>query len=226
MTEKSSLFEQLSSECIVGVVRESSAAVAWECASTYADHGIRFVEITLTTPDAISLIERLAEERGDSIVIAAGSVRSSNDAADARRAGARMIVSPHTSMQVIEYAMEHDLLCVAGAATATEIVHAWEAGADIIKIYPAPQLGGADFIRTVRQPLPDIPMLAGGPVTIEQITAYLDAGAVAVNLGGSLALPRLVADRQWNEIGKRIDNAVQIVQMRRASGSEQILQVH
>ena len=134
----------------------------------------------------------------------------------ARRAGAQIIVSPHTDPHVIEYANENDLLCVAGAATCTEIIRAWELGADIVKVYPAHHLGGPDFIRTIRGPIRDVLMLAGGPVPLDEIDAYLDAGCVAVNLGGSLAVPDLVRDEQWEEIGRRVVLATSIVASRRA----------
>ena len=142
-------------------------------------------------------------------------VRSTNDAAMARRAGASIIVSPHTDVHIIDYAAENDMLCVAGAATATEILRAWEAGCDIVKIYPAQYLGGPDFIRTIRGPIRDVPMLAGGPVPLDMIDHYLDAGCVAVNLGPSLAVPDLVRGEQWEEIGRRVILATSIVQSRR-----------
>ncbi|MGH9456631.1 MAG: bifunctional 4-hydroxy-2-oxoglutarate aldolase/2-dehydro-3-deoxy-phosphogluconate aldolase, partial [Thermoanaerobaculia bacterium] len=146
-------------------------------------------------------------------------VRGSNAAAEARRAGAQILVSPHTDIAVIDYALEHDLLCVAGAATTTEIIHAWEAGANIIKVYPAGLLGGPDYIRTIRQPIRDVPMLAGGPVSIEQIEPYLEAGAVALNLAGSLAAPELVRQRSWDQITRRAAMAVSVVQSRKASAA-------
>lgn len=215
MNRKTALRDFVSQEAIVGVVRESSADVAWDCAMSYIDNGIKIIEITFTTPDTISLMSRLSQHcHGTNCVVAAGSVRSANDAAEARRAGAMVLVSPHVNVRMIEYAAEHDLLCISGAATPTEIVQAWETGADIIKVYPAPLLGGPDYIRAVRQPLPDIPMLAGGPVAIEQIDAYLETGAIAVNLGGSLAVPALVAQRDWGAIGARVRRAVNIVQTR------------
>lgn len=210
------LLERVCSEQIVGVVREDSAAAARAVADAYAHNGIGIIEITLTTPDAFELISSLSQKyAGDDIVIAAGTVRSSNDAAQARRAGAQAIVSPHTDVRVIEYAVENDLLSVAGAGTATEIIRAWEAGTDIVKVYPAQFLGGPDFIRTIRGPIRDVPMLAGGPVPLDMIDAYLDSGCVAVNLGPSLAVPDLVKSQQWEEIGRRVVLATSIVQSRK-----------
>jgi 2-dehydro-3-deoxyphosphogluconate aldolase/(4S)-4-hydroxy-2-oxoglutarate aldolase len=208
------LLERVYAEQIVGVVREDSAEDAESVADAYARNGIRIIEVTLTTPDAIELMAMLDKRYGRNIVIAAGTVRSTNDAALARRAGASIIVSPHTDVQVLEYANENDLLSVAGAATATEIIRAWEAGADIVKIFPAHHLGGPDYIRTIRGPIRDIPMLAGGPVALDKIDDYLDAGCVAVNLGATLALPELVRNHDWEEIGRRAVLATSIVQSR------------
>jgi len=221
------LLDRLCAEQIVGVVREDSRDAAESVASTFARNGVGIIEITLTTPDAMELIAVLsARHADDGVIIAAGTVRSSNDAAMARRAGAQMIVSPHTDLRVIEYANENDMLSVAGAATATEIIHAWSAGADVVKVYPAMHLGGPDYIRTIRGPIRDIPMLAGGPVPLDTIEAYLDAGCVAVNLGPSLAVPDLVATSQWDEIGRRVLLARSIIQSRREITSKDGSYVH
>ena len=210
------LMARVCAEQIVGVVREDSATAARAVADAYARNGIKFLEITLTTPDAFDLIVALSKKYEESdIVIAAGTVRSSNDAAAARRAGAQVIVSPHTDMRVIEYCVENDLLAIAGAATATEIIRAWEAGCDIVKVYPAQYLGGPDFIRTIRGPIRDVAMLAGGPVPLDMIDSYLDAGCVAVNLGPSLAVPELVRTQQWDEIGRRVVLATSIIHSRK-----------
>jgi 2-dehydro-3-deoxyphosphogluconate aldolase/(4S)-4-hydroxy-2-oxoglutarate aldolase len=211
------LFEKVSMEQIIGVVREESIEAAESVAEAYARNGIRILEVTLTTPDAFDLISRFAQTYAAlDVVIAAGTVRNGNDAAQARRAGAQIIVSPHTDLRVIEYAAENDLLCIAGAGTATEIIRAWEAGCDIVKVYPALYLGGPDYIRTLRGPIRDVAMLAGGPVPLDTIESYLDAGCIAVNLGASLAVPDLVKSEQWEEIGRRALLATSIVQSRNA----------
>jgi 2-dehydro-3-deoxyphosphogluconate aldolase / (4S)-4-hydroxy-2-oxoglutarate aldolase len=209
------LLARVYSEQIVGVVREDTLEAGAAVAEAYAKNGIHVLEITMTTPDALELISTIAKRFGPQVTIAAGTVRSSNDAALARRAGAEIIVSPHTDARVIEYANENDLLSIAGAATATEIIHAWETGCDIVKVYPANHLGGPDYIRTIRGPIRDVPMLAGGVVPLDMIDAYLDAGCVAVNLGASLAVPDLVRAAQWEEIGRRAVLATSIVQSRR-----------
>lgn len=221
------LLSRVISEQIIGVVREDSIEAAEAVAEAYARNGIRLIEITLTTPDAIPLIATMAQRyAGQDLTLAVGSVRSTNDAALARRAGAEVIVSPHTDPTVIDYAVENDLLSIAGASTPTEIIRAWEAGADIVKVYPAHHLGGPDYIRTIRGPIRDVLMLAGGPVPLDMIDAYLDAGCVAVNLGGSLAVPDLVRTEQWEEIGRRAMLATSIVQSRKQVATPDTEYVH
>jgi len=226
MSNKRALFDLVVQHQIVGVVREETAEEGWEVAAAYVKGGIRFLEITLTTPDAFSLMARVVGELGEKgVIVVAGTVRNGNDAASSRRAGARVLVSPHTDIRVIEYATEHDLLCIAGAATPTEIIHAWEAGADIVKVYPAPHLGGPSYIGTIRQPIRDVPMLAGGPIPLDAIDSYLEAGAIAVNLGASLAVPELVETKRWDEIARRAMLAVSIAGSRHEalSGSDSVV---
>ena len=211
------LLAKVQTHKIVGVVREDSVEAAEAVADSYAHNGIRIIEITLTTPEAFDLITKLSQRYAQQdVTLAAGTVRTSNDAAMARRAGAQIIVSPHTDVHVLEYANENDLLSIAGAGTPTEIIRAWEAGSDIVKIFPALYLGGPDYIRTIRGPIRDVLLLAGGPVPLDSIDAYLDAGCVAVNLGVSLAVPDLVRSKQWDEIGRRVILATSIIQSRKS----------
>jgi 2-dehydro-3-deoxyphosphogluconate aldolase/(4S)-4-hydroxy-2-oxoglutarate aldolase len=224
---RKALLSRVVHEQIIGVVRENSTDAGLAVAAAYANNGIRIIEITLTTPEALDLIAAVSQKfAGGDVVIAAGTVRSSNDAANARRAGAQIIVSPHTDVRVIEYANENDLLCIAGASTPTEIIRAWEAGADIVKVYPAHHLGGPDYIRVIRGPIRDVLMLAGGPVPLDTIDAYLDAGCVAVNLGPSLAVPDLVRGEQWEEIGRRVTLATAIITSRRAAEEVEESYIH
>lgn len=221
------LLARVCAEQIIGVVREESAEAAAAVADAYARNGIRIIEITLTTPDALELIASVSKRYGAlDVVAAAGTVRSTNDAAAARRAGARIIVSPHTDFRVVDYANENDLLSIAGAATPTEIINAWEGGCDIVKVYPAQSLGGPDYIRVIRGPIRDVVMLAGGPVPLDTIDAYLDAGCVAVNLGPSLAVPELVRSQQWDEIGRRAILATSIVQSRKNVAAQEAPYIH
>ncbi|HUO83979.1 MAG TPA: bifunctional 4-hydroxy-2-oxoglutarate aldolase/2-dehydro-3-deoxy-phosphogluconate aldolase [Thermoanaerobaculia bacterium] len=215
MSTRQEILDQIRQEAIIGVVREENEADAEALATAYADGGLRIIEITFTTPHALALITRLVDLYSPiGVTIAAGTVRSAEDAAEALNAGAGVLVSPHTDQGVISYALDHDVVCIAGASTPTEIIHAWEAGASIVKVYPARHLGGPDYIRTIRQPIRNITMLAGGPVEIDEIDAYLSSGAVAVNMGGAFTAPDLVRSKNWEEIARRIAAARGVVESR------------
>lgn len=209
MRTKHEILDSIRSEGIIGVVRFELSELAVGTAEAYAQHGIRNIEITMTTPGALDLIADLAHRLSDQkIVIAAGSVRGTEEARLAHQAGASVLVSPHTDAEVLAYATENDLVCVAGATTPTEIVRAWELGASIVKIYPARLLGGADYIRTIRQPIRGIEMLAGGPVSVEELPGYFDAGVIAVNMGDALAPLSFVEQNRWDEVGQRVRHAL------------------
>lgn len=209
MKTRQQVLDSIISEGIIGVVRFERAELAAGTAEAYAENGIRNIEITMTTPGALDLIADLSHRLLDrGVTIAAGSVRGDDEARLAHEAGAKVLVSPHTDPAVIRYARDKDLVCVAGASTPTEVIHAWELGASIIKIYPARLLGGPDYIRTIRQPIRGVDMLAGGPVTIEELPAYFDAGVVAVNMGDALAPLAFVEQNRWDEVGERVRHAL------------------
>lgn len=223
MRTKHDVLSSIRQQGIIGVVRFERAELAAGTAEAYAEHGIRNIEITMTTPGALDLIADLSHRLGDDgVVIAAGSVRGAEEARLAHQAGAEVLVSPHTDPDVIAYAKDNDLACVAGASSPTEIIHAWELGASIIKVYPARLLGGPDYIRTVRQPIRGVDMLAGGPVSIEETVGYFEAGVVAVNMGDALAPASFVEQNRWDEVGQRVRHALEVVQNWRSAHSEDV----
>lgn len=209
MRTKQDVLSSIKDQGIIGVVRFERAELAAGTAEAYAQHGVKNIEITMTTPGALDLIADLSHRFGDEgVVIAAGSVRGAEEAHLAHEAGAEVLVSPHTDPAVIEYAGDNGLVCVAGASTPTEIIRAWELGASIIKVYPARLLGGPDYIRTIRQPIRGIEMLAGGPVSVEELEPYFNAGVVAVNMADALAPLSFVEQNRWDEVGERVRHAL------------------
>ncbi len=209
MRTKQDVLSSIRDEGIIGVIRFERAELAAGTAEAYAQHGVKNIEVTMTTPGALDLIADLSHRFGpDGVVIAAGSVRGAEEAQLAHEAGAEVLVSPHTDPAVIEYARENDLVCVAGASTPTEIIRAWELGASIIKVYPARLLGGPDYIRTIRQPIRGVEMLAGGPVSVEELEPYFNAGVVAVNMADALAPLSFVEQNRWDEVGERVRHAL------------------
>lgn len=210
MADREATLAKVLEEVIIGVVRYDDAADAALTARTFVEAGLNVVEITMTTPGAIELITELAWQN-DEIVVAAGSVRTADEVEAVNQAGAKIVVSPHTSERVIEATLERGLVSVAGASSPTEIVRAHELGASIVKVYPARLLGGPTYFRTIRQPIRDIPVLAGGPVNIDEIIDYLDAGAVALNMGTAFAPMELIATNNWTAVTDRIDEACAVV---------------
>lgn len=222
MRSRDEVVSSIREQGIIGVVRFERAELAAGTAEAYADHGLKNIEITMTTPGALDLIADLAHRfGGDGVVIAAGSVRGAEEAQLAHEAGAEVLVSPHTDLGVIDYAKSNGLACVAGATTPTEIIRAWELGASIVKIYPARLLGGPDYIRTIRQPIRGVDMLAGGPVSVEELAPYFDAGVMAVNMGDALAPLAFVEQNRWDEVGQRVRHALQAFQAWKKEQSEE-----
>ncbi len=174
---------------LVAVIRTPTAELAEQAARAVARGGVRLVEITLTIPDAFELIERLALDetlaRGG-VVIGAGTVLNGRQAEDALLAGARFVVSPILSAEMIAAARARDALSMPGTLTPTEMVQAAELGADFIKVYPLATVGGPEYIANVRRALAHLPLVATGNISLEEIPAYLKAGVVGFGIGGPL----------------------------------------
>jgi 2-dehydro-3-deoxyphosphogluconate aldolase/(4S)-4-hydroxy-2-oxoglutarate aldolase len=176
---------------VIGVVRTSSREEAAAQARALAAAGLEMVEITFTVPGASGLLRELLAERNASGAggppwFGMGTVTTAARAREAVEAGAEFLVTPNVSADVAREARRAGLFLVMGALTATEIVHAVELGADIVKVYPLPPVGGPAYLAVIRGPLGDIPMLAAGGFGIEEIPAYAKAGAVAFGLAAPL----------------------------------------
>ena len=189
---KSAVLSSLRSHPIIGVVRTHSPEEAHAEARRLLAGGLRWVEITFTVPRATALVSALLEElkaahpAGGPPWIGMGTVTTAERAQQAITAGAAFLVSPNVSTAVGVAAREAGIPCVLGALTPTEIVAAREAGADLVKVYPLPTVGGPRYLETIRGPLGDIPMLAAGGFGADEIPAYRDAGAEAFGLASKL----------------------------------------
>lgn len=173
---------------IIGVVRTGSLDEAERQARLFLAGGLELIEITFTVPGATELVRKLLGERDGAgpAWIGMGTVTDETRAADALAAGAEFVVSPNAHAGVARVVGEADRFLVLGALTPTEIVAARQLGADIVKVYPLPPVGGAGYLHTVRQPLGDIPMLAAGGFGVEEIPAYRAVGAGAFGIGAPL----------------------------------------
>jgi 2-dehydro-3-deoxyphosphogluconate aldolase/(4S)-4-hydroxy-2-oxoglutarate aldolase len=175
---------------IIGVVRTDSIATARLQAEQLIEGGIELVEITFTVPGASSLVRELLAERAATGPpwIGMGSVTTGARAVEAVGAGTEFVVSPNAAPEVADVTRRAGRFLVLGALTPTEIVRANELGADLVKVYPLPAVGGARYLSVIRGPLWDIPMLAAGGFGVEEIPAYRDAGARAFGLAAPLVL--------------------------------------
>jgi len=172
---------------LVGVIRTDSSEQAERQARLFVAGGIRLVEITFTVPGATALVSKLLAERGDGAwTVGMGTVTDGERARAALAAGAEFVVSPNVSPEVAAVARQAGRYLLVGALTPTEIVAARQAGADLVKVFPLPPVGGPAYLRAVRGPLGDVPMLAAGGFGPEEIPAYRQAGAVAFGIGAPL----------------------------------------
>lgn len=172
---------------LFAVIRADSSDHAVAAARALYDGGLRLLEITCTTPDAASAIARLTDARLPAAVVGAGSVFDEQTAKNVIAAGAQFVVSPVTVDAVVDACVKKEIVVLPGAATANEVQRAWALGADIVKIFPAAQLGGPAFIKALREPMPHLKLCPTGGVHEGNLLDYLNAGAVAVGVGGKLA---------------------------------------
>ncbi len=171
---------------IVPVVRASSGQQAIAAAEAVCAGGIPIVELTMTVPGAVDVIAQLAKTIGGDVLIGAGTVLDAQTAQRCLDAGAQFLVSPGTDVPTIQLAKQKSVLIMAGALTPTEVITAWKAGSDLVKIFPCGTVGGAKYIKALKAPLPQVPMVPTGGVNLETAADFLRAGASALGIGGEL----------------------------------------
>jgi len=206
-SSRPALPSHLVSTGVVAIARAASTAHVEAAVETLVGAGITCIELTLTMPGALETIAALVKAFDSAASIGAGTVLTADQARACIDVGAAFLVAPSTVPEVVRAAAADDVPCLPGALTPSEIVAAWESGAAAVKLFPA-SLGGVTYVRDVRAPLPDIPLVPTGGVSIDQVAPYLAAGAVAVGLGGPLFGDALVggelkalADRARHLIG-------------------------
>jgi 2-dehydro-3-deoxyphosphogluconate aldolase / (4S)-4-hydroxy-2-oxoglutarate aldolase len=193
--------ETLRAQRLVAVIRAATPEAALGAAEAVAAGGLALLEITFTVPDAPRVMAALRDRPG--VVVGAGTVLTADQAHAALDAGARFIIAPNTASAVAEIALDHGALYCPGAYTTTEILAARALGAHVVKVYPVGVAGGPAYIKVIRDPLPDVPMLAAGGTSLDNVAAFLDAGCVGCGLGAALADPALAAAGRFDEITAR-----------------------
>jgi 2-dehydro-3-deoxyphosphogluconate aldolase/(4S)-4-hydroxy-2-oxoglutarate aldolase len=171
---------------VLPVVRAASGAEAIAVGDALCEGGIRALEITMTVPGAVGVIAEAVARYGDQLLIGAGTVMDEEQARACIDAGARFVVSPIVDIPTIAVCRRADVAVLPGALTPTEVVQAWRAGADFVKVFPCSAAGGASYVKALKAPLPHIPLVPTGGVTLGTIGELFAAGASAVGVGGDL----------------------------------------
>lgn len=188
---------------IVPVVRCSSAEGAVETVAALYRGGIRAAEITMTVPGAVRALEKAADRFGSQLVLGAGTVLDPETARACMLAGAEFFVTPSLRPSTIEMAKRYSKVICPGALTPTEVLTAWEAGADAVKVFPCGNVGGAKYIKALKGPFPQIEMIPTGGVNLETIGEFLKAGSCACGVGGELVDNKLVVEGKFDVIEDR-----------------------
>ena len=203
---------------LIAVVRASDPAGLVDVVGALADGGVTVAEVTFTVPNALDVIREAKRTMGHRVLLGAGTVLDAETARAALLAGADFLVSPVLAIDVIKLARRYDKVVMAGAFSPTEILAAWEAGSDIVKVFPAEVLGPA-FFRAVRGPLPQIKLMTTGGVDLTTATKFLDAGAVCLGVGSQLVDPKLVAAKDMAGLTKLARQYADVVREYRAGKS-------
>ena len=208
MTSKDVQLQRLIDGGIIAIIRAETSAGLLKVVEAIEKGGVKAVEVTMTTPKAIETIAAVAEQYRGDVLVGVGTVLDAETARLAILAGAQFVVSPILSEEVIKMAKRYSKIVVPGAFTPTEIVKAWECGADIVKVFPTSSVG-PEYIKDLKGPLPHIAMLPTGGVTLENAGDFIKAGAIALAVGGNLAGKKAIAEGRYAEIS---DNARRFVE--------------
>ena len=205
---------------VIPVVRASSPEEAVQVVEAIKAGGLPVLEITMTVPGAVQVIKELVK-RFDDAIVGAGTVLDAETARACIDAGARFIVSPALNLDTIVCCRELDVAVMPGALTPTEVVSAWNAGADLVKVFPAGALGGASYIKSLKAPLPQIELVPTGGVTLANAGAFIEAGAAAVGVGADLVDTKAIRAGQPEKItqaARAFIEAVSNARLRSVSG--------
>ena len=187
---------------IVAIIRANSANELIDAAAAIHAGGVNVIEVTMTTPNALQVINDVSSAYGDSVLVGAGSVLDAETARAVMLAGAEFIVSPVTKADVIEICNRYGKVVIPGAFTPTEILTAWETGADYVKVFPSSGVG-ASYIKDVKAPLPHIPLVPTGGINAENAAEFISAGATALGVGSSLVNNQLIEERKFDALTER-----------------------
>ena len=189
-------------EGIVPVIRVASAAEAFEVSRAIKEGGISVIEVAMTTPGAMDAIKEASQKFGKEVLLGAGTVLDPETARAALLNGAKFLVSPSLNLEVIKMSNRYGAVVIPGALTPTEILTAWEAGADLVKVFPIAQVGGPAYLKAIQAPLPHIPLVPTGGVNLQNAGEFIKAGAAAIAVGGELVDKKAAAEKRYSVISE------------------------
>ena len=202
--EKKEIRDWLADAKVIAVLRASEVEIARELAQAYVDGGIKAIELTTSIPSWETALKEVVRDCADDAVVGMGTISNSMDVIRAVDLGANFIVSPYTSLSVIEACSVHDTLVMPGALTPTEVANAYEYGADMVKIFPASNVGGPAYIKALKAPMPWAELIPTGGVSMDNAHEYFKAGAFAVGIGSNLAPKDKVINRDWDAVSDHV----------------------
>jgi 2-dehydro-3-deoxyphosphogluconate aldolase / (4S)-4-hydroxy-2-oxoglutarate aldolase len=209
--EKSKIMHHMHELGLVPVLRASSAQEAITIADAIMAGGVNILEVTMTVPGAIRVIEQLSNHHGSKLLLGAGTVLDPETARNCILAGAQFIVSPALDVRTIELCRRYSVPMMPGALTPTEILTAWQAGADVVKVFPCSALGGAKYLKALQGPLPQIQVIPTGGVSLATAEEFLAAGAFALGVGGDLVDAKAAREGRINMITESAQKYISIV---------------
>ncbi len=209
--DKSKIMQHMHELGLVPVLRASSAEEAIAIADAIMAGGVNILEVTMTVPGAIRVIEQLANHHGEKLLLGAGTVLDAETARNCILAGAQFIVSPALDLRTIELCRRYSVPIIPGALTPTEIVTAWQAGADVVKVFPCSAVGGAKYLRALQGPLPQIQLIPTGGVSLSTAEEFLAAGAFALGVGGDLVDAKAAREGRASVITENAQKYIGIV---------------
>jgi 2-dehydro-3-deoxyphosphogluconate aldolase / (4S)-4-hydroxy-2-oxoglutarate aldolase len=204
---------------LVPVVRAGSSAEALQVVAAIRAGGVPILEITMTVPGAVEVISEVSKKFGSDVVVGAGTVIDPDTAERCIDAGAQFVVSPSLNIKVIERCQQLSIPVCPGALTPTEVVTAWQAGADIVKIFPCGSVGGAKYLKALKAPLPQVKMMPTGGVTLETAADFIQAGAVALGVGADLVNLKAIREGEPEKVTKAARAYVEAVRQARAGSA-------
>lgn len=198
---------------VIGILRDIPRGAEEACIKTALSCGLRAIEVTMNTDGAVEILRNLKTlaKPYDDLKVGAGTVRHISEYQKAVYAGAAFIVTPNSRKDVIKTADSENIPIIPGALTPTEVQKAYDLGATAVKIFPVNCVGGPEYIKALRGPYRDIPLLACGGVNAENAANYIKAGADLLAFGGSIFSPKLMAEGNWDEIGQRLKTLLDAV---------------